>query len=70
MCDCRFWCEDENFAYFVVDDNGKGSRILIRSGGGKPLIISSETFFKNSWLVQNIYLPKFCPECGRKLEVK
>lgn len=46
MCDCRFWCEDENFAYFVVDDNGKGSRILVRSGGGMPLIISSETFSK------------------------
>lgn len=70
MCDCRFWCEDENFAYFVVDDNGKGSRILVRSGGGMPLIISSETFSKNSWHVQSIYLPKFCPECGRKLEVK
>lgn len=68
MCDCRFWCDDENFAYFVVDDNGKGSRLLIRSGGGMPLIISSETFFKNSWHVQSIYLPKFCPECGRKLE--
>lgn len=54
MCNCRFCCKDEDFAYFVMNEIGKDSRILIRSGGGgKPLIV---------------YTPKFCPECGRKLE--
>ena len=33
MCNCRFCCKDENFAYFVANDNGKDSRILIRNGG-------------------------------------
>ena len=42
MCNCRFCCKDENFAYFVVNDNGKDSRMLIKSGGGMPLIILSE----------------------------
>lgn len=46
MCNCRFCCKDENFAYFVVNDNGKDSRMLIRSGGGMPLIILSEPLFK------------------------
>ena len=23
MCNCRFCCKGENFAYFVVNDNGK-----------------------------------------------
>lgn len=34
MCNCRFCCKGENFAYFVVNNNEKDSRILIRSGGG------------------------------------
>lgn len=49
MCNCRFCCKDENFAYFVVNDNGKGSRILIRSGGEMPLIILFENLIQNRW---------------------
>jgi hypothetical protein len=69
MCNCRFCCKDENFAYFVVNDNGKGSRILIRSGGEMPLIILSENLIQNRWHTLGAYMPKFRPECGRKLEV-
>ena len=69
MCNCRFCCKDENFAYFVVNDNGKDSRTLIRSGGGMPLIILSENLIQNRWRTLSVYIPKFCPECGRKLEV-
>lgn len=68
MCNCRFCYKDENFAYFVMDEIGKDSRILIRSGGGMPLIILSEIFSQNRWHIQSVYGPKFCPECGRKLE--
>lgn len=67
MCNCRFCCKDENFAYFVVNDNGKGSRILIRSGGEMPLIILFENLIQNRWHTLGVYMPKFCPECGRKL---
>nr|DAR85928.1 MAG TPA: Ribosome hibernation promoting factor [Caudoviricetes sp.] len=42
MCNCRFCCRDENFAYFVIGDTGKDSRLLMRSGGDMPLIILSE----------------------------
>lgn len=34
MCKCGFCCEDENFAYFVIGDTEKNSRIVMRSGGG------------------------------------
>lgn len=44
MCNCRFCCKGENFAYFVVNESENDSRILIRSGGGKSLIIISENF--------------------------
>lgn len=67
MCECRFYCK-EDFAYFVMNEIGKDSRILIRSGGGKPLIILSENFIQNRWNTLIVYTPKFCPECGRKLE--
>lgn len=69
MCNCRFCCRDENFAYFVIGDMGKGSRLLMRSGGDTPLIILSEKRSQNRWHTLAVYTPKFCPECGRKLEV-
>lgn len=67
MCNCRFCCKGENFAYFVVNESENDSRILIRSGGGKSLIIISENFNGDRWHTLNVYTPKFCPECGRKL---
>lgn len=39
MCKCGFCCEDENFAHFVIGDTEKNSRIVMRSGGGRGLII-------------------------------
>lgn len=69
MCNCRFCCTDENFAYFVIGDTGNGSRLLMRSGGDMPLIILSEKRSQNRWHTMAVYMPKFCPECGRKLEV-
>lgn len=69
MCNCRFCCRDENFEYFVIGDAGKGSRLLMRSGGDTPLIILSEKRRQNRWHTLAVYTPKFCPECGRKLEV-
>lgn len=38
MCNCRFCCKGENFAYFVVNNNEKDSRILIRSGRGGAIM--------------------------------
>ena len=67
MCNCRFCCEDENFAYFVIGDTGKDSRLLMRSGGAMPLVILYEKFSQKRWHTLGVYTPKFCPECGRKL---
>lgn len=67
MCNCRFCCIDENFTYFIIGDTGKGSRLLMRSGGDMPLIILSEKRSQNRWHTLAVYTPKFCPECGRKL---
>ncbi len=56
MCNCRFCCKGENFAYFVVNESENDSRILIRSGGGKSLIIISENYYEALAKVQTDYL--------------
>lgn len=58
MCECRFYCKEED----------TGARIAIRSGGNKPFIIMSEKFLKGVWHIESVYKPDFCPGCGRKLE--
>ena len=58
-----------NKGEIMVNESENESRILIRSGGGKSLIIISENFNGDRWHTLNVYTPKFCPECGRKLEV-
>lgn len=44
MCECRFYCKEEDTNYFVVSNCDTGARIVIRSGGNKPFIIMSENF--------------------------
>lgn len=43
--------------------------IMINSGGGKPLTIEFREWFDYSkcWITVGEYYPKYCPECGRKL---
>ena len=74
---------EDDFLYPITDENDlswhgirdRGSvsdkrSIMIRSGGGKPLCIEfSEWFDKgNRWITSAEYYPRYCPECGRKLD--
>lgn len=65
---------DENdLSYIGVGDSGrtiKGRRIMIGSGGGKPLRIQFDEWIESvkEWHTTAEYYPKFCPECGRRLD--
>ena len=70
--------EDDYFNY-LHDDNdgsscsigfsGKNYSLYFNSGMGKPCNIEVCTWGENNqWHPVAIYYPKFCPECGRKLD--
>lgn len=61
--------DDTDFGSFTVGKSGKGSRIMIITGWGKPLRITSEKWNETvkRWVTVGIYYPKYCPNCGRKI---
>ena len=60
---------DNDLSYFTLGDSVDGKRMMLRSGAGKPVEIIMEEFDRKSmrWGVVGCYIPKFCPNCGRKL---
>ena len=68
------------FATELTDDNdssscgvGKssgGTRFMISSGCGEPLRIEIDKFLelRQEWVTVGKYYPKYCPECGRRLD--
>lgn len=76
--------EDEYFNVGLNDDNDSsacvvgsktdGFQIFLNSGGGEAVNIElcqwQEEGYRGQpgWTTIGIYYPKFCPECGRKLE--
>ena len=45
-------------------------RFMITSGYGEPLRIEFEEYFPDdeSWHIVGKYYPKYCPECGRRID--
>ena len=68
------------FATELTDDNdssscgvGKssgGTRFMISSGCGEPVRIEIDKFLelRQEWVTVGKYYPKYCPECGRRLD--
>lgn len=68
------------FATELTDENDSSScgvgtscnntRLMISSGYGEPLRIEIDKFFEDyqEWHTVGKYYPKFCPECGRRLD--
>lgn len=44
--------------------------IMLNSGNGKPVNIEFRTWSSKAeyWITVGRYYPKFCPECGRRLD--
>ena len=57
-----------DLSYHDVGDAQRYKRIMVRSGGGKPMILMFEEWSGQQWNTVGIYEPKFCPECGRPLK--
>lgn len=69
------WCSDP-----LTDENDSRSisvgcwvqniRMMISSGYGKPTRIECDEWFDNGqgWVTTARYYPKYCPECGRKID--
>ena len=68
------------FATELTDENDSSScsvgtscnntRLMITSGHGEPVRIEIDKFFEDyqEWHTVGKYYPKYCPECGRKLD--
>lgn len=48
----------------------KNKRIMLTSGGGRPVRMEIDEWVDavESWITVAHYHPKYCPECGRKLD--
>lgn len=59
---------DNDLSYVSVGECLNQVRILFRSGDRKPTALLFEKWRENyGWETIGNYIPKFCPECGRKL---
>ena len=61
---------DENdFSSCGVGTSSMGTRFMISSGYGEPVRIEIDKFLelRQEWVTVGKYYPKYCPECGRRL---
>ena len=65
-------CDENDFSSCGVDGNSVSDerRIMITSGYGKPVRIEVDEWSEQCqrWITTLQYFPKFCPECGRRLD--
>lgn len=61
--------DDNDGSYISVGQVGKGFRIMIGSGGGKPVRLLFEMWNEKAeiWEPVGQYYPNYCPNCGRHL---
>ena len=54
-----------------VGKSSMGTRFMISSGDGEPVRIEIDKFLelRQEWVTVGKYYPKYCPECGRRLNV-
>ena len=53
-----------------VGQSSMGTRFMISSGYGEPVRIEIDKFLelRQEWVTVGKYYPKYCPECGRRLD--
>lgn len=61
--------DDNDYSAISIDCNSDGYRMMFCSGWGRPPRIEAEKWNeKMGWKIIGQYIPKFCPECGRKID--
>ena len=60
---------DCDFSSRSVGEANPGYRMMLNSGARRKTHISLERWNENhqQWETEGFYIPKYCPECGRKL---
>ena len=61
---------DYDFSSRSVGESNKGYRMMLNSGARRKTHISLERWNEQhqQWETEGIYIPKYCPECGRELK--
>ena len=61
---------DYDFASRSLGDSSKGYRMMYNTGARRKTHISLEKWSEDhkQWETEGIYIPKYCPECGRELK--
>ena len=60
---------DENdFSSSTIGFSDGKHQFYINSGGGRAINIEACEWYNGRWHTIGYYFPKFCPECGRKLD--
>ena len=69
------WLTNENDGSSItIGNTASGFQLFLNSGGGVPVNIELCQYRDNGyrgqpgWATIGRYYPKFCPECGRKLD--
>lgn len=70
---CNPLTDENDLSFHGVGDSqdtANGYRVMIASGAGKPLRIEFDWWFdkRKEWVNVSRYYPKYCPECGRRLD--
>jgi hypothetical protein len=64
--------EDQVSYAMTIGRAGKGHRIMLNKNPYRPLEIEFSQWNENlktpQWQTVGYYYPKFCPECGRKID--
>ena len=64
--------EEQVFYAMTVGKFEKGRRIMLVKNPWKPLMVEfsqwNEKLNPPQWQLVGYYYPKFCPECGRKID--
>ena len=61
--------DDTDLSSCTIGASCEDVRLMITSGGGEPVRIELDKFLNNikEWHTFGKYYPKYCPECGRRL---
>ena len=66
--------DDNDDSSATIGNKTDGFQIFLNAGGGQPVNIELCQWKENGyrgqpgWSTIGVYYPKFCPECGRKLD--
>jgi hypothetical protein len=64
--------EEQDFYAMTIGKFEKGHRIMFNKQPYQPLCIDFDSWAENlnppRWKLVGYYYPKFCPECGRKID--